>query len=559
MTTEREKLRWNGWGLTASGFDLAGHDDEVWQWLAAELGLSKLESRHAKRLDEIELPAIRLDEERLGELRRLLGDEHVKTDAFQRAFHARGKSYHDLLYLRSGDLAVAPDAVVYPGSAEEVIAVLRWAAANAVSVVPYGGGSSVVGGVNAERGEKHVAVITLDTTRLSRVLEVDEQSRTATIEAGIYGPELEQQLATRGYTLGHFPQSFQFSTLGGWIAARGAGQQSNRYGRAEDWLVSARVATPDGLWSTETFPASAAGPDLNDVVAGGEGCFGVITEATVHVHPVPQESDYRGYLFKDFGRGADAMRQIVQEGLPVAMLRLSDAEETRFFSAFSALRKPPGRVERAADRVLELGGWSEGRCLMLVGIEGEADNVKASLARSSSIVRGCGGFPLGRGAGKSWHKSRFAMPYLRDPLLDRGIGVDTLETSTSWANLLPLHRVVTGAIRDALHAHAAFDGARPMVMCHISHCYEDGASLYFTFVFPQAEPGGEIAQWTAVKHAASDAIAAHGGTISHHHGVGIDHAPWLAREKGEIGIRLLRALKRELDPEGILNPKKLLP
>jgi alkyldihydroxyacetonephosphate synthase len=558
MSIEREKLRWNGWGLTASGFDLGGHEGEVWRWLESELGLQESRVRHAKRLDEIELPAVALDSARLDELRALLGGEHVKTDAYERAFHARGKSYHDLLHLRAGDLSVAPDAVVYPGKAEDVLAVLRWAATHRISVVPYGGGSSVVGGVGAEKGEGHTAVVTLDTTRLQRVLEVDELSHTATIEAGIYGPELERQLAMRGYTLGHFPQSFEFSTLGGWIAARGAGQQSNRYGRAEEWLVSARVATPSGMWSTESFPASAAGPDLNEVVAGGEGCFGVITEATVHVHPVPKDSDYRGYLFKDFGRGSEALRQIVQEGLPVAMLRLSDAEETRFFSAFSALRKPPGPVERAADRVLELGGWSEGRCLMLVGIEGETENVKASLARSSSIVRGCGGFPLGRGAGKSWHKSRFAMPYLRDPLLDRGIGVDTLETSTSWANVLPLHRVVCTAIRDALQSHPAFPEARAMVMCHISHCYEDGASLYFTFVFPQAAPGEEVAQWTAVKQAASEAIATHGGTISHHHGVGTDHAPWLPREKGEIGFRLLRALKRELDPDGILNPGKLL-
>jgi alkyldihydroxyacetonephosphate synthase len=215
-------------------------------------------------------------------------------------------------------------------------------------------------------------------------------------------------------------------------------------------------------------------------------------------------------------------------------------------------------VERVADRALEIGGWSGGRCIMLVGIEGPPDNVKASLARSSALVRGCGGFPVGRSAGRSWYKNRFAMPYLRDPLLDRGIGVDTLETSTRWANVLPLHRVVIAAIRDALAKHAPNEHCRAMVMCHISHCYEDGASLYFTFVFPQAASGQELEQWVAVKHAASEAIAEHGGTISHHHGIGKDHAPWMAREKGQIGMTLLRALKRELDPDGILNPGKLL-
>jgi alkyldihydroxyacetonephosphate synthase len=270
---------------------------------------------------------------------------------------------------------------------------------------------------------------------------------------------------------------------------------------------------------------------------------------------LPAERDYRGYLFKDFGRGVDAVREVMQQGLPVAMLRLSDASETHFLETFSGLRKPRGKVERAAQRALEIGGWSDGRAVLLVGLEGESDNVKASLSRSSAIIRHHGGFPMGRGAGKSWLRGRFAMPYLRDPLLDRGVAVDTLETSTHWSNVLALHRVVTAAIRDALAEQGA---PQAIVMCHISHCYEDGASLYFTFVFPQAPPDETLGQWQAVKRVASDAIAEHGGTISHHHGVGTDHLPWMAREKGDVGTRILGAISRELDPTRILNPGKLI-
>lgn len=559
MSIDRRKLRWNGWGWNEGGFDLGGREDAIWAWVRDALGMDALRPRPAEPLEQIELREPRLDEAVLGELKGIVGPEQLHTGAYERAFHARGRSYADLLHLRTGNLEIVPDAVVYPRSAEEVLALLQLAAARGLAIVPYGGGSSVVGGVTAQGDRKHTAVVTVDTTLMDRVIEVDDVSMTATIQAGIYGPKLEHDLGTQGVTLGHFPQSFEFSTLGGWIAARGAGQQSNRYGKAEAWLVSARLATPSGLWETEAFPASAAGPDLKELVAGCEGSLGIITDATVQVHTRPEVKDYRGYLFRDFGRGVAAMREVMQHGLPVAMMRLSDGPETEFLSTFSKLRKPPGRVEQVAERALAAAGWGDARCMMLVGIEGEAKNVEAAQSRTGSILVRNGGFPLGQGPGKSWYRNRFAMPYLRDPLLDRGIGVDTLETSTRWSNVLRLHRRVTEASTTALQQHGAGERVRAMVMCHISHCYGDGASLYFTLVFPQAEPGGELEQWRAVKKAASDAIAAGGGTISHHHGVGTDHAAWLAREKGEIGMAVLEAVKHRLDPEGILNPGKLLP
>jgi alkyldihydroxyacetonephosphate synthase len=555
---DRRALRWNGWGFVHAGFELGRREPEVWRWVADALGRKTLPHRPAVPLEKIELAAPALSEVDLAALGAIVGAGHVKTDRYERAFHSRGKSYLDLLALRAGDLRQAPDAVVYPGSAEEVQAVVSYCDREGVALVPYGGGSSVVGGVTAARRAGQRAVVTLDTTRLGRVLAVDEASLTARVQAGIYGPELERTLARAGYTLGHYPQSFEFSTLGGWIAARGAGQQSYRYGKAEKWLVSAELATPKGLWRTEGFPASAAGPNLNQVVAGSEGILGVITEATVKIHRVPEERDYRGYFFRDLPGGVAAVRQILQAELPVATLRLSDAAETHFLHSFSAVQRPPGALERAAMQALSWRGFGEGRCLLLVGLEGDRETVLEAQVRTRALIERLGGVHLGRRVGEKWYARRFAMPYLRDPMLDRGIAVETLETSARWSDLLHLYRGVHLAIHDALRDNAADSEAKAIVMCHLSHGYADGASLYFTVVFPQKE-GAEAEQWLAIKRAATDAIVAGGGTISHHHGVGTDHAPWLAREKGEVGVALMAGLKDSLDPNRTCNPGKVLP
>lgn len=555
---DRRTLRWNGWGWAHATFDLGAREPEVWAWLGEALGVSGFQDRSARALTEIELPAPALTEDELAGLRAIVGAEHVKVDRYERAFHARGKSYLDILALRAGDVSPAPDAVVYPGSAAEVQAVLGRCAQLGAAAVPFGGGSSVVGGVSALRGPGQRAVVTIDVTRMNRVLSVDPVSLTARVEAGIYGPQLEQALGREGFTLGHYPQSFEFSTLGGWIAARGAGQQSYRYGKAEKWLVSAELATPRGPWSTEGFPASAAGPNLNQLVAGSEGTLGIITAATVKLHHAPELRDYRGYLFRGFEAGVRAVREILQKELPVAMLRLSDGAETQFLQGFSGAQHPPGAFQRAADRAVAWRGYGAGRCVLLVGLEGDRETVLESGVRTRSACERHGGLHIGKGAGERWYKNRFRMPYLRDPLLDRGVAVETLETSARWCDLLDLYRGVRLAIEGALRENAADPRARPIVMCHVSHGYVDGASLYFTMVFPQKR-GAEVEQWLAIKRAATDAIVSGGGTISHHHGVGTDHAPWLAREKGPVGVALLAGLKASLDPDGTCNPGKLLP
>lgn len=554
---DRRSLRWNGWGWAHATFELGHREPEVWAWVAEQLGLGGLERRPAVPLPEIELPPSRLAAPDLAALAGIVGEAHVKVDRYERAFHARGKSYLDLLALRAGDLSTAPDAVVYPGEAGQVQALLERCDREGVAVVPFGGGSSVVGGVNALKRADQRAVVTVDMTRMSRVLALDPVSLTARAEAGIYGPELERTLQREGFTLGHYPQSFEFSTLGGWIAARGAGQQSYRYGKAEKWLVSAELATPRGPWRTEGFPASAAGPNLNQLVAGSEGLLGIITAATFKLHRVPEASDYRGYLFRGVEQGVEAVRAIIQEELPVAMLRLSDGPETHFLQAFSAAQHPPGRAQRLVERALALRGYGEGRCVLLVGLEGDRETVLEAGVRARCVIERLGGQHIGRGPGRKWYRRRFAMPYLRDPMLDRGVAVETLETSARWSDLLDLYRGVSRALREALREHAADPSARALVMCHVSHAYADGASLYFTTVFPQKR-GAEVEQWLAIKQAATDAIVAGRGTISHHHGVGTDHAPWLAREKGPVGVAVLAGLKASLDPNGTLNPGKVL-
>jgi alkyldihydroxyacetonephosphate synthase len=552
MRHRREDLRWNGWGRRDVGFETHGRDAAVWAFVADALGTARLPSTPAPSLEDTGMPESRASAELLEKLGRATHPSRVHTSREERAFHAHGRSYYDLLRLRSGALDAAPDVIVYPETREEVQAVLALAEEARFAVVPFGGGSSVVGGVEATGGPAHAGVLTLDTTRMARVLEVDGVSRTATVEAGIYGPALEEALSARGFVLGHFPQSFEYSTLGGWIAARGAGQLSNRYGSADKLVVAATVVTPRGVLRTQAFPASAAGPNLNQVLAGSEGTLGVITDATVKLHALPESRKLFAFLFKSFEEGVGCVRALVQEEAGAAMMRLSDADETRFFGAFRGVIEP-SRVNELAEGALGVVGY-DNKCVLMICVEGERDEVAHRVKRIRAIAKGRGALYVGEGPGRSWWKRRFEMPFLRDPMLDHGVGVDTLETATEWSNVPRLYEAVRLAIRGTLEG----EGRRAIVMAHVSHSYADGASLYFTFIFLR-DVAREIAQWKAIKHAASQAIVQNGGTISHHHGVGTDHAPFLDAEKGPLGLDVLAHARKALDPKGTMNPGKLLP
>ncbi|MDH7486736.1 MAG: FAD-binding oxidoreductase [Anaerolineae bacterium] len=548
----RDNLRWWGWGTLDQTYDLSERPG-FWPFLSEELGLTGEERGPQADLDRITLPASRLSPDDLDALTAIVGAEHLSAEHKARVTHAVGKSYPDLMRLRLGQIEHAPDVVVWPGSEEEVAALLALAVRRHWSVIPFGGGSSVTGGLTA-LGEW--PAISLDLARLNQVLAVDPISHTVTAQAGILGPALEQALNVEGFTLGHFPQSFEFSTLGGWIATRAAGQQSIRYGKIEDMVEWLRMVTPQGVIETRHVPASAAGPSLKEMLVGSEGAFGVITQATMRLRPLPTLRDTRGLLFRSFADGVAAIRAMMQSDRPPAMARLSDVAETRAYQALSPARH--GRAARLTrtigTRLMKRRGIElHGACLMILGCEGDEQSVPEDMDAALTVCAAQGAFHLGRSPGEAWYAERFALPYLRDVLLDHGVLVDTLETATTWDNLLPLYQAVGQAIAEAIEA----EGVKPLVMCHVSHAYTDGASLYYTFLARQVA-GREIAQWELIKRRATETIMQHGGTLSHHHGVGSDHRPWLEREHGPLGVAALRALKHTFDPYGVMNPGKLL-
>ena len=551
----RESLRWNGWGRLGESTQMTRSREAA---LLAELGrrLGRPLARGAEpvELDAIRLPPPKLAPDVLARLRAACGEDGVRTSAFERVTHAVGRSLPDLFRLRRGEIEAVPEAVVVPAEEGAVAAVLRIAAEANLAVVPFGGGSSVVGGVEPRTAAGQAGALSLDTTRLDRLLRLDPESRTATFQAGIDGPSLEAALAQRGYTLGHFPQSFEHSTLGGWIATRSVGQQSDGYGGIDELLVCVRVVTPAGVIRTLDVPRAASGPELNQLLLGSEGVLGVIVEATVRIRPSAARPDERGMLFRCFAGGVAAVREVARAELPVAMMRLSDAAETELSLL---LRHDPARRFDPTATALSLAerlGYGAGRCALLYGAESsDARKVSTTMRRARNLLARNGGLPLGRSPGRSWRRERFRTPYLRDWLLDHGVAVDTMETALPWARLEAGHDAVVCALRSAAATHAGSG----LAMAHLSHSYLDGACLYFTVLYP-VEVGREVEQWRAIKRDASEAILAAGGTISHHHGIGVDHQPWMAREKGVLGVEALRAVKRAFDPSGVMNPGKLL-
>ena len=538
-------MRWWGWGEDSGAVALPAAALEL---LRSELGAS------GSRRDPVPLEEVRLPEPRLPPAARerivaAVGEGSVADDRLSRVTHAVGRSYPDLVRIRSGDASRAPDAVVSPDSAEQVAAVLSACSEAQVAVVPFGGGTSVVGGVKPVRG-RFEAVVSLDLRGLDRVLSVDPVSLTATLEGGVMGPAAEAALADSGLTLGHFPQSFEYSTVGGWVATRSAGQASTGYGRSDELVEGVRLLAPAGPVSAGKAPASAAGPALRELIVGSEGTLGVITEATMRVRPVPALRRYEGWSFRSFAEGTEAFRVMEQADASPDVARLSDEDETRLTLA---LASRDGPTERLGKTYLRARGH-EGGCLAIVGFEGEPDTVGRRRALTAQLLRAGGAIALGQAPGRAWYGGRYAAPYLRDELLSHGVMAETLETAAHWSVLPALYRAVGDALRGAL----AERGTPPLVMCHVSHLYRSGASLYYTFIARQEE-GAELEQWLAAKTAASDAILATGGTITHHHAVGRDHIPWIAAEVGELGLETFRAVKKRLDPAGIMNPGKLIP
>jgi alkyldihydroxyacetonephosphate synthase len=540
MSAPRRDSKWWGWGDPAIEPELDGPALETLRERIGEVGPVTA----VPTLDDFKLPERQLLPQTLIET---VGEENVFTESEDRVRHATGCGYADLARLRSGHLDAAPDAVVLPANAEEVQRLLEVCATEGVAVVPFGGGTSVVGGVEPLRGG-HERLISLDLCRL-RGVEVDARSLTATLGAGLRGPEAETELAKHGLVLGHYPQSFEYATIGGFAATRSAGQASSGYGRFDALVSSVRLLAPSGELRTLETPHTAAGPALREVVVGSEGVLGVIPDVTVRVRPAPKERRYEAWIAEDFEAGAEIVRTLAQgPGLP-DVIRVSDEEETEVSLALSG---PRGIAGTLFDGYLGLRR-RRGGCLTVVGFEGDEESVARRRALAVRALRAGGAAYLGQSAGRSWEHGRYQGPYLRDTLMGMGAMVETLETSHTWRELFKLYRAVSEAIRSSLAAQ----GTPGLVFCHLSHAYADGASLYFTFI-SRAREGAEVEQWGKVKRAASTAIVAGGGTITHHHAVGRDHAPCMEAEVGRTGLDVLRAIKQQLDPAGIMNPGKLL-
>jgi alkyldihydroxyacetonephosphate synthase len=546
---EQPELTIQGWGPPgpAAASDLSDTVPKgALKYLSRELGWTPRPTPPVA-VDDIRLAPSRLPAEARTRFVELLGEENVRTDRDWRLRRAGGKSYLDLLRRREGDASDAPDAVVLPGTTDETAALLAACSELGVVVVPFGGGTSVVGGLSGVDPDDRPSVA-LDLSRMASVRSIDVPSSMVTVGPGMRGPALEQALDRHGLTFGHLPQSWEFATVGGYAATRSAGQNSTGVGRFDELVTGLTLATPSGVLEIGHPPASAAGPDLLGLALGSEGTLGVITEVTLRVRPKPQSCTYEGWSFRSWAAGLAALQHLARHDLLPDIVRLSDPDETR-----ANLLMAPGTGARLLRGSLRTRGHGDG-CLLVLGWEGLPSIVRARRAAASSLLRDGGAIRLGARVGESWKAHRFQGPYLRDKLMNGGLLVETLETAATWTALPTVYDAVRRALRESLTR----SGRRPLLMSHVSHGYATGASLYVTAI-ADLDDALPIQQWLTAKRAATDALLGAGGTLTHHHAVGADHRPWIEREIGALGVEVLRAVKQRLDPQNICNPGVLLP
>jgi len=553
--TDIRHMKWWGWGYEDATFN-DSNKPALWPYLARELEVSEIEWTRPVTYEAVKLPAQNNHEGFLNEVRKTLNESQVLDDKKTRLIHAAGKSFRDLWKLRHGIVEHAPDYVIFPESEADVVAIVRAAHEHDVVLIPFGGGSNIAGCLKPHDQSGRM-VVSLDMCRMHRVLEVDPRSLTARIQPGVYGQHLEDQLTDENVTLGHFPDSFLHSTLGGWVATRSAGMQSDRYGKIEDMVISLRMVTPSGTITTRTVPKSSNGIDVRHLCIGSEGILGVITEVVVQVHRRPQFEDWFGWLFPDFESGVAAIHECQRKDCMPTVTRLNDPKKTALSFAF---KTPKTSLKETIGKAVK---WYIGNikgidfqncCLMVVKFEGDYDSFHMRRREVAAIYRKRGGVSLGAEPGRSFARAKFDFPHLRDYVMDRNIMADVSETATTWKNLLTLHKNGMAAVNQSIRD----TGMAPWCGCHVSHSYHTGASLYFTFGCRQ-RAGREIEQYLYIKKAAEDSFMKNGGTLSHHHAVGTEHLPWVEGDISPTGIRAVQALKDGLDPRGIMNPGKIIP
>jgi alkyldihydroxyacetonephosphate synthase len=527
--------RWNGWGDDSDNYVLT---DDARAFVRERVGGG--------------LP--RPDASRENALRSVL-DSRIKTstifrtEAAVRLDHARGQSFPDWIAMKAGRMGPYADGVALPATHDEAVAALIEAKKLGAVVIPYGGGTSVVGHLNVPVSDRPVVNISLE--KLNKLRSVDERSLTAVFGAGTPGPQVEAQLKTQGYMVGHLPQSYEYSTIGGWVVTRSSGQQSLRYGRIENLFAAGLLTTPRGELAVGGHPASSAGPDLREAVMGSEGRFGLLTEVTARIRRLPEVEEFRAVFFPSWDSGIEAVRELTQSDIALSMLRLSNEIETE-----TQLALVSGHRSAIVwlQRYLGFRGIGKGQCMLMLGLTGSTSQVSRARGDALSICRKHRGVHVGTMIGKAWAKNRFRGPYLRNTLWEAGYAVDTVETAINWPKATSLMRAIEQSARDAL----AKENERVHAFTHLSHVYRQGCSIYSTFVFRCADSAdADYERWHRLKSQVSETIVNHGGTISHQHGVGTDHAPYLPAEKGRLGMELIRAMAREFDPDSMMNPGKL--
>ncbi len=479
-----------------------------------------------------------------------LRPDQISIASEDRIQYALGKSYRNSLQILTNEKIIAPDVIVFPEHTNEVAYILEQANHHKINITTYSGGTNVTGALDIENP---LITCCVNMKKMNQLLHIDTVSQTATFQAGIYGPALEEILNNRGYTLGHFPQSFEFSTLGGWLATRSAGQESGLYGKIEDMVLGLKVATPNGIVEQFSFPRHASGIDVFQLFIGSEGTLGIITEAKMKTHPLPKSKKWVVGIFKSYEDGADALRQMIQSGIHPSISRLSDVQETKMLSLLS--KEESKGFAKISKKIMKLylknTGYRE-PCLLMMqfSIKNYADEIASRVAKE--FIKAKNGFNLPSASASNWHKNRFALPYMRETLIQNRILIDMFETVTYWNNLIPLYHQV----KDSLKNNTDYFDKGGIIFCHISHIYETGASLYFTLMAPQ-QKDDEILQWENIKSIISNTIIKQGGAISHHHGVGKDHRKWYLQQLSPKTKKLLNAIKAELDPNNIMNSGKL--
>jgi alkyldihydroxyacetonephosphate synthase len=550
-------MKWWGWGIEGVSFH---HENKPgfrpFVINAIDLDVSATPVAPMS-LEDLPIPAPMISGELLAELRDAVGSDNAVQDDLDRIVHTYGKSARDLLRIRAGDIPRVPDVVVYPGDEAEVqLLVDRAVAADAV-LIPYGGGSNISGSLHAPADETR-PVISVDLGRLNQLIDIDEDSGLARIQAGAQGPDLEEQLGARGWTLGHFPDSFTHSTLGGWVATRSSGMQSDKYGDISDIARGMRVVMPGKVLQIRPLPHTSTGPSVREMVLGSEGRLGVITEVTVQVHRIPEVRLILGYLFPSWEASLAAMHDISTSDAHPSITRVSDAKETAFSFA---TRKKSSRISisslisKGLMKVLQRRGWRlDEVCLSFIGYEGGKAHVSRQKAIVKDIVGRHGGIGVGKGPGELYDQKKFDTPYIRDFLLDRGAIGDVSDTAAPWSKLLPLYTNVLAAA-EKVYAHLGVAG---WIMCHLSHSYHSGACLYFTFAF-RHDGVDPLAQYEPLKNAIQQAFVDSGGTLSHHHAVGTEHAAWLEQDISAPGVHMIDGLFTAMDPGRNFNPGKIIP